>query len=204
MTKAGLGRRIGLFGGSFNPVHHGHLSLAESARQLLHLDEIVFIPTHQNPFKSREDLIPSRDRLAMLRLAIADNPHFSVNPLEIERAGTSYTVDTLRALREEYGPDADFCFLMGADNLKDFPRWREPDTIVEMVRLGIFARPGYRLPELPAAYAGRIEVIPTILIDLSATALRGFLRKGLSPRYLIPDSVLSFIEEKGLYREAVG
>jgi nicotinate-nucleotide adenylyltransferase len=188
--------RIGVFGGSFDPVHHGHLIVADHARRALELTEVRFVPAREQPFKEGRHGASAADRLAMLRLAVAGVPGLTVDPRECRRAGPSYTVDTLRELRTEFA-GAELSLLVGADAARDFPAWRESAAIRELAALVILTRPGSAPPE--DHLGGRLLVVPSI--DISATGVRHRVRAGESIRFLVPDAVARYITDRRLYAD---
>lgn len=196
--------RIGVFGGSFDPVHYGHLRLAEEARERFGLERVLFIPNHVSPFKAGRDVSPGSLRVEMLRRAVADNPAFVVDEREVQRPGPSYTVDTLRELRQE-NPAAELYFLTGTDAVRDLPAWREPEAVLSLARFIAAVRPGVRaqdvLVALPDEWESRILFLPMPELDISATDLRTRAREGRSLRYLTPREVELFVQEQRLYRE---
>lgn len=196
MTLTG---RVGLFGGSFNPPHVGHLVVAEGARDAAALDRVLWMPAATPPHKRDDDLPAAEHRLAMTRLATEDHGAFAVSDLELRRAGVSYTVDTLQTLQAEH-PGAELLLLIGGDSLAQFHTWREPDEILRRVELLVYPRPGFDLSAVDAAVRRRATVLDRPLLDLSSTAVRDLLRAGRSARYLVPDAVLAYAEEHGLYR----
>jgi nicotinate-nucleotide adenylyltransferase len=190
---------IAMFGGTFDPVHVGHLLLAERAREELGLDRILFVPANIPPHKRSGRLIaPPQARIAMLALAIASNPAFEISTHEIDREGVSYTVDTLRHF-ETLHPLARFTLLIGGDNARDFRTWRQPETIAALARVAVFARPGSELPEelLPGVGYHRIG---SPLLEISSTDIRERAARGRSIRYMVPDAVCDYIERNELYR----
>jgi nicotinate-nucleotide adenylyltransferase len=189
-------RRIGVFGGTFDPPHVGHLQLAECAREQLRLDEVRFIPAGLPPHKLRDRMSPPRARLAMTRLAIRGNPAFRVSTQELERGGTSFTVDTLRAIADAE-PGARLFLLVGADSLDDLPRWRQPEAIRRLATVAVAGRSGARSRPRPAGSAVWIDFPWT---DVSSTLVRRRARAGRSLRYLVPDAVARFIARHRLYR----
>ena len=199
--------RLGIFGGSFDPVHYGHLLLAECCREQAHLDEIWFLPAAAPPHKQGKKLAPAKARLEMLELATAGNEAYRVSSLEIDRGGVRYTVDTLRAVAETH-PQAEVFLLMGADSLRDLPTWREPAEILSrgtpiVVRRAGSAEPDFtpladfvaptRLQEIAASQV----LMP--LIELSSTELRQRASEGRSLRYRTPRAVEKYIETQRLY-----
>lgn len=199
MTAGGrIGSRCGLFGGTFDPVHTGHLLLAERAREDLDLDTVLFVPANVSPHKFDGREISSGDiRLEMLQLAVSGNPHFLLSRIELDRPGLSYTRDTLESLVGEY-PDTDFVLLMGSDNARDFRSWREPARILELASIAVWERPGeYFWPEIYPDHIAR--KIPAPLMELSSTEIRNRTAQGRSIRYMTPDVVVKFIQSHGLY-----
>lgn len=193
--------RVGLFGGSFNPPHVGHLAVAEAAAEAARLDRVLWMPAATPPHK-RDDraLASAADRLAMVRLATAGNERFEVSDAEIARDGVSYTVDTLRALAGERPGDT-WHLILGGDSLAAFPTWREPDAILALVRLLVYARPGAPVDVSPEL-APHVDLVAGPMLDLSSTALRARIASGHSVRYLVPDAVRGCIAERRLYRPA--
>jgi|GEM_PF-59710 len=196
----GAGRSIGIYGGTFDPVHNAHLLLAESARESLGLDQVLFLPAFIPPHKvDGRALTPADCRLEMLRLAIASNPGFALSTTEIASGKVNYTVDTLALLRAEY-PLAALTLLIGGDSARDFPGWRRPEEIAAMVSsIGVMARPGVELPEeiLPGVSYRRVD---SPLMEISSTDIRERVGRGESIRYRVPDQVIEYINEHGLYR----
>lgn len=200
--------RLGIFGGSFDPVHNGHLLLAECCREEQRLDEVWFLPAAAPPHKLGAVLAPPKARLEMLELATSGNDAFRVSSLEIDRGGVSYTVETLRAIRGQY-PQAELFLLMGADSLRDLPTWREPGGILELAIPVVVRRAGAAEPDFePLAslvHDDRLRMIRASqvvmpLMELSSTDLRQRAGDGRSLRYRIPRAVEKYIETQGLYR----
>ncbi len=185
----------GVFGGSFDPVHVGHLAVARAARDRLGLDVVHLIPAHRQPFKAEGHVASASHRLAMLRLAVADLTGLLADSRELDRGGVSYTVDSLRELHAEY-PGDELCLLVGADAACDLPRWREGNEIPQLARIGILTRPGVTPPVLlwPA------EVVEVPAVDVSATEVRARVRRGASVAGLVPDAVAAYIATHALYR----
>ena len=136
--------RVGILGGTFDPVHLGHLTLAEEARVQLNLDQVLFIPAGQPWLKEGQQLSPAKDRLQMVRLAVASNPHFRVSAAEVERSGPTYTVDTLKALKDLLDLDTELFFILGLDAMEHFSRWKEPESLLEMCQWAVVERPGHK------------------------------------------------------------
>ena len=198
--------RIGVFGGTFDPIHMGHLVVAEDARAALGLDKVLFIPAGQPWFKSYRQITDAHHRLAMVRLAVESNPCFDVSDIEIRRSGPSYTVDTLAELREQHGV-ADFIVILGVDALREIDRWYQPRRLFEMASVVGMARPGATidLSVLNAAIPGassRMQLVDSTLIDISGTEIRQRVAAGRSIRYRVPAAVERYIKENGLYVSA--
>ncbi len=185
---------VGLFGGSFDPIHHGHLIVAQAVADALGLEEVRFVPAREQPFKVGQHLAPAESRARMVELAIAGEPRFRLERAELARTGPSYTVDTLRELRARE-PGQVFALLVGADAARDLPQWREAPAIAGLAELVVFARAGTPAPDLP--WPVRQVVVPAI--EISATDIRRRVRQGRSIRYLVPDAVLEAIRVGGLY-----
>jgi nicotinate-nucleotide adenylyltransferase len=188
--------RVGIFGGSFDPVHLGHLILAEAALEELDLDRIIFIPAGVSPFKQdRPPGASPEQRLAMLALATAGEPRFSVDDRELKRTGPSYTIDTVRSLMGDY-PGVRFLFLIGADNLKDLPEWHEADELMRLVDFAVFDRGE------SAGSLVRESGLPVVRrrIDISSTEIRRRSAGGLSIRFMVPEQVYDYIMTQAPYR----
>lgn len=198
---------VGIMGGTFDPIHMGHLAAAEGARHLVGLHRVVFMPNRQPPHKAGRPVTSAEHRAAMVRLAIAGNPAFAFSDLELHREGPSYTLHTVRAIMEQH-PDWRLAFLAGMDSLVDLTTWYEYRTLLTLIDMVIFTRPGYSEAQRDAALAalgteltGRIRLIEVPGVAVSATMLRERAREGYPLRYLVPDAVERYIEENGLYRE---
>jgi nicotinate-nucleotide adenylyltransferase len=199
--------RLGLYGGSFDPVHYGHLLLAECARETLALNEVWLLPAAVPPHKQTRELAPAKHRLAMLDLALGGHEQIKSSRLEIDRGGVSYTVDTLTAIREQQ-PTATLFFLMGADSLNDLPTWREPARICDLATIAVVRRGGAPEPDFgvlsPLISTDRLAALRAAqvqmpLIELSSTDLRHRAAIGHSLRYRTPRAVEKYIETHGLY-----
>lgn len=204
--------RLGLFGGSFDPVHYGHLLLAECCREQVRLDEVWFLPAAVPPHKQNVELSPAKQRIEMLELAIGGHEPFSVCKLEVERGGVSYTVDTLTALHDEE-PNREIFFLLGADMLYDLPNWREPARICELALPLVVRRPGSPAPDFaclaPFMSADRLEQcrrsqVTMPQVDLSSSEIRRRVAAGESIRFQTPRAVEKYIESHGLYQLRIG
>ena len=188
--------KIGVFGGSFDPVHVGHLIVAEAAADALRLDRVLFVPAHIQPFKIGVHQASPDDRVAMLRAAIAGNPRFVLDLREIERGGPSYTSVTLRELADEHPAD-ELCLMVGADAANDLPHWHEVEEIPRFATVAVLSRPGEATRE---RLAGTIDVLVPA-VDISATLVRERVRSGRSIRYLVPATVADYIAKHSLYTD---
>lgn len=199
-----MAEHYAILGGTFDPIHYGHLALAEEVCWQLDASHVFFVPAAQQPLKLGGHCASSAQRLRMVELAVADNPSFAVCDLEIKRGGRSYTVDTVAALHDDY-PQADLTFVAGADVLRDLPRWHDVARLFQLCRFAIVTRPGHEidlerlLVDLPVA-RDRIMAVRGPRLDISSTDLRDRLERGAPTRYQIPDSVRDYIERHGLYR----
>lgn len=196
---------IGVLGGTFDPIHNGHLIIADEARLKLGLAQVIFVPAGEPWLKGHRTIAPGAHRLEMIKLAIAPNPFFRTSTVDLDRAGPSYTVDTLTDLRRELG-EANFYFILGVDALADLPTWKEPAKIMEMCQLVGVRRPEcgeLDLDTLERSIPGissRIILLDNTLIDISSTAIRERVAAGLPITDLIPDAVARYIAEQGLYK----
>ena len=196
---------IGVLGGTFDPIHIGHLIVAEEARIKLGLSEVLFVPAGQPWLKLDHDITPAIHRVEMVRRAITPNPCFKLCTLEVERLGPSYTVDTLMMLRERLGSEASFFFILGRDTLADLPLWKEPGRLIQICRLVAVPRLGLGLPDLKSLEASVTGIIGNVIqldmpvIDVSSSQIRKRVAQGVSVRYLVPDEVERYIAEQKLY-----
>lgn len=197
--------KIGILGGTFDPVHRGHLKIAEEARATLDLSEVIFVPAGQPLLKPAHPITPAEHRLQMLRLAIADRPYFRVSAMEIERPGPSYTVDTIAELRGQYGSEDELFFILGWGSLAQLPEWREPSRIIKMCYLVAVPRPGCQRPNLEALAASipgiaqRVVFLEKPQVDISASAIRELAARGASIDHLVPEPVADYIRQHKLY-----
>lgn len=190
---------VGLLGGSFDPVHHGHLIVARAAAEQLRLREVRFMPAREQPFKQGRHGASAAQRAAMIELAIAGEPALALERAELDRPGPSYTVDTLRALRDRE-PGLEPVLLIGADAASDLPAWKEPEVLLRLARVVVFARAGHASSEIPGIW----RTIDVPAIEISATGIRERIRAGQSIRYLVPDVVADYIAAHGLYGDGEG
>lgn len=197
--------RIGILGGTFDPVHLGHLLIAEESRSGLQLDQVLFVPAGRPWLKEGQPLTDACHRVRMVELAISSNPHFQVRRDEIDRPGLSYTVDTLEGLRSELPAGTDLYFILGLDAFEIFHRWKAPERILELCRLVVVSRPGYAVEErdrLLARHRGqddRICLLPVNSVDFSSTEIRRRAAEGVSFRYQVPEAVERYILKHDLY-----
>jgi len=196
--------RVGVFGGTFDPIHIGHLVAAEETRVQLSLERVVFVPAGLPPHKLANHISPVEHRLAMVQLAIASNPYFTVSRVDIDRFGPCYTVDTMELLRDEWGPDTELYFIMGSDSLADILTWHKPERLIRLCRLAVVKRPGYdvdieELDRLLPGIASRVRFINSPLIDVASCDIRRRVREGLSIKYQVPEVVERYIYEHRLY-----
>jgi nicotinate-nucleotide adenylyltransferase len=197
--------KIGILGGTFDPVHRGHLAIAEEVMGRLSLDTVLFIPAGQPWMKERSAITPAQHRVEMLWLAISGRPGFELSTLEIERQGPTYTVDTLAELKDRLGEGAELFFIMGVGNLEELPRWHEPARLISLCKMVVVPRPGYSCPDLNALEAqikglsSRAIFLDGPNLDISATAIRERVSQGLSIVDLVPDSVARYIKKHRLY-----
>lgn len=201
--------RLGVFGGSFDPVHYGHLLLAETCREQATLDAVWFIPAAVPPHKTRKELAPDKARVEMLELALAGDPRFPVSTIELDRGGLSYTVDTLAAIHDKQ-PNAELFLLMGADSLRDLPAWRDPAGICKLATPLVVRRGGLPEPDFsPVAKwmtneqlsIARSVQVAMPAMELSSTDLRARAASGRSLRFRTPRAVEEYIRAQGLYRD---
>lgn len=196
-------RRLGVMGGSFDPVHLGHLVCAEEARWQFGLDEVIWIPAGR-PWQKRE-VAGGEDRLMMTMLATARNERFSVSRIEIDRSGPTYTLDTLQTLRSFYGDRVEIFFVTGADAVLNILSWKDPEAVLGEAHLIAASRPEYDLGRLDLGrFGGRVSVIPIPALAISSTDLRRRVSEGRPIRYLVPEEVAAYIEERQLYRTRPG
>ncbi len=207
LGKDGRPCRLGIMGGTFDPIHNGHLACAEQAREDLGLDVIVFIPTANPVFKRDQRIAPANERLAMCRAAIADNPYFDVSDIEIARGGDTYTIDTLRALRAHYPKNVELFFLTGADAIATVSKWRGAQEMGNLAHFVGVDRPGFELTEqnrrqiVEDAKGITISFVTIEALEISSSELRRRLAQGKSIRYLTPQVVVDHVMEHEFYRE---
>ncbi|HEY8113130.1 MAG TPA: nicotinate-nucleotide adenylyltransferase [Actinomycetes bacterium] len=192
--------RLGVMGGTFDPIHHGHLVAASEVTSLFHLDEVVFVPTGQPWQKPAEEVTVAEDRYLMTVIATASNPRFHVSRIDIDRGGPTYTIDTLRELHRERGPETDLFFITGADALGNILTWRDADELFKLAHFIGCTRPGHRLTD-PGLPDGQVSLVEIPALAISSTDCRERVRRGEPIWYLVPDGIVQYINKRGLYRE---
>jgi len=200
MNAGEIAERIGVMGGTFDPIHHGHLVAASEVGHFYSLDEVIFVPTGQPWQKEGREVSAAEDRYLMTVIATASNPRFSVSRVDIDRPGPTYTIDTLRDLRRVRGRDARFFFITGADALEQLMTWQDVDELFELAHFVGCTRPGHRLSGagLPD---GRVSLIEIPALAISSTLCRERVAKGVPIWYLVPDGIVQYISKRGLYRD---
>jgi nicotinate-nucleotide adenylyltransferase len=217
--------RIGLLGGTFNPIHNAHLAIARQAREMLALDRVVMIPSGDPPHKPSNGLASAKDRYEMVRLALASDPHLAISDVEVRRSGKSYSIDTVRLLQQEYGNETRLHFLIGLDAFLEFPTWREPETLLTLCSFVVLSRPGLSfqalstlplIPPLPQASLTDLDQGRAVRLDVpiglqsliclrvapstvSASDIRGRIARGASTANLLPPAVESYILQHHIY-----
>jgi len=187
--------RIGVFGGTFNPIHYGHLVLAEQAYEKLNLSSVIIIPSFQPPHKNSSYIASAKHRYNMVRLAVKGNKRFKISNIEIKRKGRSYLVDTLRQLRKIY-PKAKLFFISGSDVSDQIARWKSIKEALKLCKFVLAKRPGYRLKK----YTKNISIISITELDISSSMIRHKIKNGHSLRYLLPEKIISYINRNRLYK----
>lgn len=198
--------RVGILGGTFDPVHVGHLIIAEEALSRLALDQVLFIPAGQPWLKADQALSPAEHRLKMVELAIASNPRLSVSRIEVDRPGPTYTVDTLERLKRDLGEDVQLYFILGLDALEQFHRWEQPARIIELCQFAIASRPGFQNSRILDEQLGRypnlgskVNFVAAPVMDISGSSIRQRASEGRSIKYRVPEAVERYIKQQGLY-----
>ncbi len=198
--------KLGILGGTFDPIHLGHLLVAEITREVLDLQRVLFIPAGDPPHKQDRPKTPAHHRRAMVALAIATNPHFELSPVDLERPGPHYSTDTVRLIRSQYNLSAEACFfIIGSDSLLDLPSWYQPQALITQCRLAVAHRPGYQpdlttLTEMLPGIRDRLNWVEIPVMGIAASNIRARLQAGQSVRYQVVDSVREYIHRYGLYR----
>lgn len=200
-------KRVGIMGGTFNPIHIGHLIIAESAYEAYELDEVLFVPSGVSYMKDQSEILDAKKRVHMTGLAIEDNPHFALSTIEIDRDGNSYSYETLETLRRQ-NPNTEYFFLVGSDTLFALETWKHPEILLPSCTILVAVRDGVPMEKmqehakyLEEKFGGCIELLTTPNIEISATDIRNRLANDRNVKYFVPDSVLEFIQKKGLYKK---
>jgi nicotinate-nucleotide adenylyltransferase len=197
--------KIGVLGGTFDPVHNGHIAIAVEVKAYLSLDEVIFVPAGRPWLKDSPPLASTEQRREMVRLAIAGEPGFKLSTVDIDRPGPTYTIDTITELQARLGDDTEFCFILGWGSLAELPRWHQPARLIEKCRLVAVPRPGYPPPDiktLESAIPGisdRLLIMDRPLVDISATEIRRMVGRGEAIDQLVPEAVVTYIQQQGLY-----
>lgn len=197
--------KIGIMGGTFDPIHMGHLIIGEAARESLSLDKVIFIPTGINPFKKNKNTSSPTQRIDMLNLAIESNPYFTISTIEVEREGITYTIDTIRSLKDEYRED-ELYFIIGSDIVFQIEKWKEFQEVFNLCKFALFNRPGKdeeeideKVKDLNLKYNISFERISSPLVDISSTDIRNRAKNKQSIKYLVPEKVEDYIIKHKLY-----
>ncbi|WP_253293447.1 nicotinate-nucleotide adenylyltransferase [Kineothrix sp. MSJ-39] len=200
-------KKVGIMGGTFDPIHYGHLMLAQNALDTFSLDEILFVPSGTPWLKESTKVLSKNKRVSMTGMAIEDNPDFALSTIEIDREGNSYSYETVEELKREQ-PDTDFYFIMGADSLLEIERWKHPDRLMADCTLLVAVRDDCdkeglkkQIAYLTDKYQADIRILPANRMDISSTRIRQMIQEGKSVRYMLPDQVIRFIQKNHLYQQ---
>lgn len=201
-------KKIGIMGGTFDPIHYGHLLLAQNAQETFQLDDILFVPSGTPWLKESTKVLSKSKRVSMTGIAIEDNPRFALSTIEIDREGNSYSYETVEELKK-HNPNVDFYFIMGADSLLQIESWKCPDRLMKECTLLVAVRDDCdraglekQIAYLSERYEAQIEILPAARIDISSTEIREMVQEGRSVRYMLPDSVIAFIQKNHLYERS--
>jgi nicotinate-nucleotide adenylyltransferase len=193
-------KRVGIFGGTFDPIHNGHLQVAEDVRKSLKMEKILFVPSYLPPHKMGKKVTEAKLRFEMVSLALEEHPHFKISEFEFQKEGISYTVETLNALKKS-NPDAELFLIMGVDQLLEMDSWKEPDKIFQMSSVVVIGRPGYRREEIENLdWHSKILWVDVTPVEISSSLIRKKVQQGESVQGLVPKQVEELIIEKGLYK----
>ena len=195
-----MGGRIGILGGTFDPIHLGHLIIAQEALAQCCLDRVLFVPSADPPHKRVADVVPAEARARMVALALDRQPRFELCRIELERTGKSYTVETLRQLRRKLGSGIEFYLIIGADNALEMSTWCDPHGVLDLAHVMVMGRSGFLPDDIDNRIAARMRFLDTPLLEISSTQIRSRIRTGRPIRYWVPDTVAQFIETHRLYR----
>ena len=201
-------QKIAVMGGTFDPIHFGHLAAAEAVRTELNLEKVLFLPAGRPAHKQNQIITEPKSRFIMTALAVANNPNFEASSLEIERPGTTYTIETIKQLITIYGSEAEIYFIIGADSVFELPSWYKVRELLRICKIVVVTRPGFdnevleqKINELTEEYNGDIYLIEIPSLEISSTDIRDRIKTGKSIKYLLPESVESYIKENDIYRE---
>ncbi len=190
-------KRIAILGGTFNPIHVGHLTIAEMVREEFGLDKVIFVPCDLPPHKNSKGVITARERLQMIRLAIKDNPYFEASDFEIKRGGKSYSIDTVRFFKDQYPKGTKIFFIIGGDHLATLHTWKRIEEVIRIVSFVAVYRPGFQEKESKI----RVKSIVIPGVHTSSSHIRERIRRGKSVKYLVPENVIRYIEKKNIYNK---
>lgn len=190
-------------GGTFNPIHYAHLISAEQVRVGLNYDKILFVPAARPPHKSQPDMVSAEHRYQMVKLATAQNPYFDVSRIELDRNGPSYTIQTIKLLRQTLEEITELAWIIGADSLIEYKIWKDFDDVIKLCTLVVTTRPNYDLEQVPLEIRNQVTIFRITGSDISATEIRNRIRKKLSIRYLVPEVVVNYINEQHLFQDKV-
>lgn len=200
-------KRLGIFGGTFDPIHMGHLLVAEMARQECDLDKVLFIPAANPPHKSDKHVSPPNYRFEMTELAIKSNPYFQISDIELKRQGKSYTIDTLKDLRKIYSEECEFWMIVGGDSFRELDTWRNAKELIKLCNFAVYMRPHVSIDtckiqakKIHGQANSRVLFVEAPMIDISSTDIRDRVAQGKSIRYMVPDAVRKYIIEKRLFK----
>ena len=191
--------KLAVMGGTFNPPHLGHLVCAEEVNDHFKFDKVMFIPSARPPHKSNSKILDAQHRYMMTVLATQDNPRFEVSRIELDRPGRSYSIETVKQLREIYGQDAHIHWIIGADAILDMFIWKDVDELLTLCKFIAINRPGYDLSQADPRFMNKVQVFKITNVDISATEIRRRVEQGMSIKYLVPPNVEKYIHENGLY-----
>ncbi|MCK5594842.1 nicotinate-nucleotide adenylyltransferase [bacterium] len=192
--------RIGIIGGTFNPIHYGHLVSASEICDKFKLDKVIFVPSALNPLKNASNLAEAHHRLNMIKLAIADDPRFEVSDIEIKRGGTSYTIDTIKTFVKDYGKDVNIYFIIGADAFLEINSWASPDALLKMCKFIVTTRPGYDIKEAKPVFKKLIKVMKITCLKISSSDIRERIKTGAPIKYLLSEKIENYIKKHKLYK----
>jgi nicotinate-nucleotide adenylyltransferase len=195
--------KVGIFGGTFDPIHNGHIEIAKAAFSFLHLDELLFMPAFVSPHKSGKNVTSAHHRYNMVNLAISDFPHFRASDIEIVREGTSYTVDTLKVIHKQRHVLADNLFLIiGGDSLVDFCFWKDPESITGLCKIVVAHRPDYEVSHVPAKIRENVIQLPTHLMDVSSSLIREKISNGENIDSMVSPKIIPYIRKNSVYKQS--